>query len=67
LSVVSEGKSQDVHRVDAETGEIDWSATVPEVAISNSLVGQMAFVPDAFGPERTASTSTATRRSPRMA
>jgi len=47
---VSEGKSQDVHRVDAETGEIDWSATVPEVAISNSLVGQMAFVPDAFGP-----------------
>ncbi|HVR75968.1 MAG TPA: PQQ-binding-like beta-propeller repeat protein [Planctomycetota bacterium] len=46
---VSEGKSQDVHCVDAETGRVEWSSTIPEVAISNSVVGQMAFVPNAFG------------------
>jgi outer membrane protein assembly factor BamB len=39
--------SKDVHRVDAETGIEDWFSTVDEVAIG--VVGQAAFVPDAFG------------------
>lgn len=45
---ISEGKSQDVHKIDAETGDVEWSSTIIEVAISTSIVGQMTFVPDAF-------------------
>ena len=43
----SAGKTRDVHRLDADTGEIDWSSTIPEVEVVANH--QMAFVPDAFG------------------
>jgi outer membrane protein assembly factor BamB len=43
---LSDGKSRDVYRVDAETGEVDWFSNVPEVGISTT--GQMAFVPNVF-------------------
>ena len=44
---LANGLSQDVYRVDAQTGDVDWQSNVPEVKIAAH--GQMAFIPDAFG------------------
>ena len=39
--------AQRVHRIDATSGDLDWSEHIPEIAIPAQ--GQVAFVPDAFG------------------
>ncbi|MBI4605031.1 MAG: PQQ-binding-like beta-propeller repeat protein [Planctomycetes bacterium] len=44
---LSDAKSRVVYRVDAESGDVERTSTVPEVGIA--VVGQMTFVPDAFG------------------
>lgn len=46
---LEEGKTRDIWRVDAATGDVDWGpSTLAEVGIAASH--QMALVPDAFGP-----------------
>ncbi len=42
------GKSRRLHRLDAETGILDW--TSPLAGVEIAAVGQMAFVQDAGGP-----------------
>jgi outer membrane protein assembly factor BamB len=39
---------QNLYRVNAEDGEVDWMETFDEIAIR--MGGQMTFVPEAFGP-----------------
>ena len=41
------GGTANVFQLDSATGAIDWASTV---AVAHSTGGQMAFVPDAFGP-----------------